>query len=161
MEELSTVNENKTRSWLWLTFELWCWRRLLRVPWITRKSNQSFLNKINLECSLEGFMVKLQYFGNLMPRSDSLRKTLMLGKIEDKRRRGWQRMRWLDSITDSMDMNSRRQWRTEEPGVLQSMGSQRAGRDVVTEQQPHLSCHVYSPFPGPGEKDGSTQSLKC
>ena len=105
--------------------------------------------------------VEAQYFGHLMQRANSLEKTLMLGKIEGKRRRGWQRMRWLDSITDSMDMNSRRQWRTEEPGVLQSMGSQRAGRDVVTEQQPHLSCHVYSPFPGPGEKDGSTQSLKC
>ena len=87
-------------------FELWCWRRLLRVPWTARKSNQSILKKINSECSLEGLMLKLklQYFGHLMGRADSLEKTLMLGNI-DRKRRGWQRMRWLDSITDSMDMN--------------------------------------------------------
>jgi len=87
--------------------ELWCWRRLLRVPWTVRRSNQSLLKEINPEYSLEGLtvMVKFQYFGHLMPRADSLEKTLMLSKIEGKRRRGWQRMRWLDSITNSMDMN--------------------------------------------------------
>ena len=87
-------------------FELWCWRRLLRVPWTARKSNRSLL-KISPECSLEGLMLKLklQYFGYLMQRADSLEKTLMLGKIEGKKRRGQQRMRWLDGITDSMDMN--------------------------------------------------------
>ena len=87
-------------------FELWCWRRLLRVPWTVR-SNQSILKEINPEYSLEGLMLtlKLQYFGHLMWRDDSLEKTLMLGKAESKRRRGWQRMRWLDSITDSVDMN--------------------------------------------------------
>ena len=87
-------------------FELWCWRRLLRVPWTARISNQSILKEINPECSLEGLMLKLklQYFGHLMWRADSFEKTLMLGKIEDRRRRGWQRMRWLDDITDSMDM---------------------------------------------------------
>ena len=87
-------------------FELWCWRRLLRVPWTARKSSQSILKEISPECSLEGPMLKLklQYFGHLMQRADSFQKTLMLGKIEG-RRRGWQRMRWLDSITDSMDMS--------------------------------------------------------
>ena len=87
-------------------FELWCWRRLLRVPWTARRSNQSILKEISPECSLEGLVLKLklQYFGHLMQRADSLEKTLMLGKIEGRRRRGWQRMRWLDSITDSMNM---------------------------------------------------------
>ena len=87
------------------SFELWCWRRLLRVPWTARRSNQSILKEISLEYSLEGLMLKLQYFGHLMQRVDSLEKTLMLGKIEGGRRRGWQRMRWLDGITDSMDMS--------------------------------------------------------
>ena len=87
-------------------FELWCWRRLLRVPWTARKSNQSILKKISPEYLLEGLMLKLklQYFGHLMWRADSFEKTLMLGKIEDGRRREQQRMRWLDGITDSMDM---------------------------------------------------------
>ena len=85
-------------------FELWCWRRLLRVPWTARRSNQSILKKINSEYSLEGLMLKLQYFGHVMRRADSLEKTLMLGKIEGRSRRGRQRVRWLESITDSMDM---------------------------------------------------------
>ena len=86
--------------------ELWCWRRLLRVPWTARRSNQSILKKISTGCSLEGLMLKLklQYFGHLMWRTDSFEKTVMLGKIEGRRRRGWQRMRWLDGITNSMDM---------------------------------------------------------
>ena len=88
-------------------FELWCWRRLLRVPWTARRSNQSILKEISPEYSLEGLMLKLkhQYFGHLMLRTDSLEKTLMLGKIEGWRRRGWHRMRWLDGITNSMDMS--------------------------------------------------------
>ena len=86
------------------TFELWCWRRLLRVPWTARRSNQSILSEINPGCSLEGLMLKLQYFGHLMQRADSFEKTLMLGKIEGRRRRGRQRMRWLDGITDSLDV---------------------------------------------------------
>ena len=88
-------------------FELWCWRRLLRVPWTARRSNWSILKEISPECSLEGLMLKLkfQYFGYLMQRTDSLGKTLMLGKIEEGRRKGQQRMRWLDGITDSMDMS--------------------------------------------------------
>ena len=91
-------------------FELWCWRRLLRVPWIARRSNQSILKEINPEYPLEGLMLKLklQYFGHLMQRTDSFEKTLMLGKMEGGRRRGQQRMRWLDGITDSKDMSSSR-----------------------------------------------------
>ena len=97
----------KAEHWRTDTFELWCWRRLLRVPWTTRRSNQSILKEISPEYSSEGPMLKLklQYFGYLMQRVDSLEKTLMLGKIEDRRRRGWQRMRWLDGITNLMDVS--------------------------------------------------------
>ena len=97
----------KAEPWRMDDFELWCWRRLLRVPWTARRSNQSILKEISLECSLEGLILKLklQYFGHLIGRTDSLEKTLMLVKIEGGRRRGWQRMRWLDGITDLLDMS--------------------------------------------------------
>ena len=96
----------KAERWRIDAFDLWCWRRLLRVPWTARRSNQSILKEVNPGCSLIGLMLKLQlqYFGHLMQRTDSFEKTLMLGKIEGRRRRGQQRMRWLDGITDSMDM---------------------------------------------------------
>ena len=117
-------------------FELWCWRRLLRVPWTARRSNQSILKQVSPECSLEGLKLKLQYFGHLMLRVDSLEKTLMLGRIKGRRRRGWQRMRWLDGITNLMDMGwvDFRSWRrTGRPGVLQSMGRKRVEHNWASE----------------------------
>ena len=127
-------------------FELWCWKRLLRVPWTAVWSNQSILKEISLGYSLEGLMLKLklQYFGHLMRRADSLEKTLMLGKIEGRRRRGWQRMRWLDGITDSMDMSLGKLWDGE--GGLACCGSWGRKELDMTEQLNWLasqSAHRY------------------
>ena len=128
----------KAEHWKIDAFEPWCWRRLLKVPWTARRSNQSILKKISPGCSPERLMLKLkrQYFGLLMWIADSFEKTLMLGKIEGRRRRGRQRMRWLDGISDSKEINLstlQELWRTGRPSVLRFMGSQRIRHDWVSE----------------------------
>ena len=131
-------------------FELWCWRRLLRVPWTARRSNQSIPKEISPGISLEGMMLrlKLQYFGHLMRRVDSLEKTLMLGGIAGRRRRGRQRMRWLDGITHWtwVWVNSGSWWWTGRPGVLRFMGSQRVGHDWATELNWIMALNGKSSF---------------
>ena len=153
MYEYESWAIGKAECWRTDAFDLWCWRRLLRVPWTARKSNQSILEEISPECSLEGLMLKLklQYFGHLMWRTDSFEKTLMLGKIEGRR------MRWLDGITDSMDIvwvSSGSWWWTGRPGVLQSMGVTESDATeqldwtellaLFTHSSPSFFNHLYS-----------------
>ena len=133
-------------------FELWCCRRLLRGPWTARRSNQFILKEVSLEYSLEGLMLKLklQYFGHLRWRTHSLQKTLMLGKIEGRRRRGGQRMKWLDGITDLMDMSlSKLWWWTGKAGVLQSMGLQRVVHNLLKELNWSETFSIFGGFPLP------------
>ena len=144
----------KAECWRIDASELWCWRRLLRVPWTARRSNLSILKEINPDRSLERLMLKLklQYFGHLMRRADSFEKTLMLGKIEGRKRRGQQRMRWLDASPTRWTWvwaNPGSWWWTWRPGGLQSMGSRRVGHDWATELNWIFHCisvpHLY-PF---------------
>ena len=163
------VGLKKAERWRIDAFELWCWRRLLRVPWTARRSNQSILKEISPRCSLEGLILKLklQYVGQLMRRVDSLEKTLMLGGLGGRRRRGWQRMRWLDGITDSMGMSlgklwelvmDREAWHATIHGVAKSH-TRLSDWTELNLTEPHwLSGYEFEQTPGDSE---GQRSLAC
>ena len=144
----------KDEHWRFDAFEL-CWRRILRVPWTARRSNQSALKEINTEYLLGGRMLKLQYFGHLMQKASSLEKTLMRGKIENRRRREWQRMRWLDGIRDSMDMNLRDFWK-----IVKEKESWYAAIQEFAKSQPWLGDWTMSINKVPKTVHDTKQMLK-
>ena len=156
----------KAECWRIDAFELWCWRRLLRIPWTTRRSNKSILKKISPEYSLEGLMLKpkLQYFGHLMEKTDSLEKTLVLGKNEGRRRRGWQRMRWLDGINDLVGMSlsefwelvmKRKAWCATVHGVTKSRTQLSDWTDWAMSFFPKLCPAPFPPVPGIHSKENN------